>query len=121
MEGVRCWDGHTTAHTPNEMHQSSGEGMGVGWGLGQRSCWVEVRGLVQRDQGGKGIKHGSGRGRAPHCRYALAYGSDLGHSGLGRVVETLFPGGLSQEGGVRVGFASCFCRSSSQCHSTSNK
>lgn len=24
---MRCWDGHTVAHTPNEMHQSSAEGM----------------------------------------------------------------------------------------------
>lgn len=60
MEGVRCWDGHTTAHTPNEMHQSSGEGNGVG-GL---SCRVEG-GLVQRVQGDKGIKHGSGQGAGP--------------------------------------------------------
>lgn len=23
---MRCWDGHNTAHTPDEMHRSSGEG-----------------------------------------------------------------------------------------------
>lgn len=113
MEGVRCWDGHTTAHTPNEMHQSSGEGMGVGF-----SCWVEVR-LVQRDQGGKGMKHGSGQGAGPTlslCPSYLPMAQTWATVGLG---EWLRP--FSQEGGVRVGSAPCFCRSSSQCHSTNNK
>lgn len=47
------------------------EALGKAWGRGL-SCRVEVRGLVQRSQGGKGIKHAAGRGRAPHCHYALA-------------------------------------------------
>lgn len=37
---------------------------GEAWGRGL-SRRVEVRGLVQRNQGGKGIKHGSGQGAGP--------------------------------------------------------
>lgn len=120
MEGVRCWDGHTAAHTPNEMHQSSGEGMGEGGSVAGWRCGE----LVQRVQGGKGISMAAGRGRAPHCRYALATclwlrpGPQFGKR---RVVETLGLGDPSQESGGRVGAASCFCRSGSQCHGTSNK
>lgn len=80
---------------------------------------------MQRDQGGKGIKHGSGQGADPTLSLCPSYlpmaQTWATVERMGRVVETLCPGDLSQEGGVRVGFASCFCRSSSQCHSTSNK
>lgn len=57
--GVRCWDGHTTAHTPNEMHQSSGEGIGEGAQL----------------QGGGGGRAGTeGPGRQGHKAWQRAGG-----------------------------------------------
>lgn len=37
------------------------------------SCRVEVRGLVQRNQGGKGIKHGSGQGAGPTLSLCPSY------------------------------------------------
>lgn len=68
MEGVRCWDGHTTAHTPNGCTKA----LGKAWGAGL-SCRVEVMGLVQREQGGKGIKHGSGQGADPTLSLCPSY------------------------------------------------
>lgn len=69
------------------------------------SCRVEVRGLVQRDQGGKGIKHGSGQGAGPTLSLCPSYlpmaQTWATVERTGRVVETLCPGDLSQEGGVR--------------------
>lgn len=45
--------------------------LGKAWGEGF-SCWVEVR-LVQRDQGGKGMKHGSGQGTDPTLSLCPSY------------------------------------------------
>lgn len=60
MEGVRCWDGHTTAHTPNEMHQSSGEGMGGGVQLlGEGEAGAE-------GPGGQGHEAWQRAGGGPH-------------------------------------------------------
>lgn len=34
---MRCWDGHSTAHTPDEMHQSLGEGVSSDHGSGAQA------------------------------------------------------------------------------------
>lgn len=56
----------------------------------------------------KGTKHGSRLGQVPPCLCARpATGSGLSPSGQIKAVQVLFvSGGLSQEGGVRVGFLS---------------
>lgn len=67
MVGVRCWDGHTAAHTPNEMHQSSGEGIGGrAQLLGRGEAGAE-------GPGGKGMKHGSGQGAGPTLSLCPSY------------------------------------------------
>lgn len=62
MEGVRCWDGHTTAHTPNENAPKL-------WGRhrgGELSCRVEVGGgLVQRVREARAQSMAAGGG-GPH-------------------------------------------------------
>lgn len=56
------------------------------------------------------------------CPACLPTGSGLGHSGTDKRGSGPFffvlGGGLSQEGGVRVGFTPHFLRSCSQCHTT---
>lgn len=115
---VRCWDGHTVAHTPNEMHRSSAEGMRGDPGS---AAWR----LVQRVQGGKGKRHGNGLWAVLVlllCHSYLSTGSGLGHSGTSRVVQVLFYFGKPFPGTWgKGGICSGFLRSSSQCHSTSNK
>lgn len=92
---------------------------------------------MQRDQGGKGMKHGSGQGAGPTlllCPSYLPMAQTWATVGRGewlrpfsqeggvRVGSTpCFCRSSSQEGGVRMGSAPCFCRSCSQCHSTNNK
>lgn len=63
-------------------------------------------GVVQRVQRGKGTKHGSRLGQVSQRRYArLSAGSGLSPRGHTKEVQVLFVlRGLSQEGGVRVGF-----------------
>lgn len=104
---MRHWDGHSTAHTPDEMHQSSGEGVRSDRGL---AAWGRVP------------KHGSRLETGPTMSLYPASPQALGHSGTDQVVQVLFVlGGLSQEGAVRVGFAPHFSGHGSHCHTTSNK
>lgn len=81
--------------------------LGRAWGGREEGPWLRSLGLVQRVQRGKGIKHGSRLGPGPMmslCSARPPTGSGLGHCGTDKVVQVLFVwGGLSQEGGVRVG------------------
>lgn len=95
---MRCWDGHNTAHTPDEMHQSSGEG-------------------TRRDHGSVAWAGAEGPGRQWHKAWQQAEAGPTvslsparppvkGKSGLGPFVL----GGLSQEGGVRTTFTPTFLK-----------
>lgn len=89
---MRCWDGH---NTPDEMHRSSGEG---------RKDMAQEPGVVQRVQRGKGTKHGSRLGRSHVSMPGCPRLWPQPHGAMKEVQVLFVLGGLSQEGGVRVGF-----------------
>lgn len=80
------------------------------------------RGLVQRSREARAQSRAAGRGR-PHGVSVLPAGPHaLAKAAVEQIKVVLFAvGGLSQEGGVRVGCAPHLLRSSSRCHTASNK
>lgn len=66
---------------------------GKAWGRGL-GCTAEVRGLGQRDQGGQGLKHGSGQGAGPtlsSCPMAQTWATVEQGEWLGPSAQETFP------------------------------